>query len=99
MIPSALLKHAVIRGVNGGRNVGVVFYKSDAQKGLKRGPRGDIVPKIHPDLAAKDSLKGNCYGEIIQRAMMNRVNQKKQTRDAPLKNLASRHSIWRVPTC
>ncbi len=48
--------------VNGGRSVGVVSYKSDAQKGLKREPRGDIVPKISPDLAANDSLKGNCCG-------------------------------------
>ena len=48
--------------VNGGRSVGVVSYKSDAQKGLKRGPRGDIVPKIRPYLAANDSLKGNCCG-------------------------------------
>ena len=71
--------------VNGGRSVGVVSYKSDAQKGLKRGPRGDILTKICPDLAAKDSLKGSCYGEVIQRTMKNRTNKKKQTRDAPLK--------------
>ena len=79
--------------VNGGRSVGVVSYKSDAQKVFKRGPRGGIVPKIRPDLAAKDSLKGNCYGEIIQRAMKNRKNKKKQTRDTPFKKLASMRSI------
>ncbi len=79
--------------VIGGRSVGAVSYKSDAQKGYKRGPRGGIVPKIRPDLAAKDYLKGSCYGEIIQRAMKNRKNKKKQTRDAPFKKLASRRSI------
>ena len=60
---------------------------------LKRGPRGGIVPKIRPDLEAKTSLKSNSYGDIIQRAMKNRKNKKKQTRDAPLKQLVSRHSI------
>ena len=73
--------------MNGGRSVGVVSYKSDAQKGLKRGPRGDILTKIRPDLAAKDSLKGSCYVEVIQRTMKNRTNKKKQTRDAPLKKI------------
>ncbi len=77
----------------GGRGVGAVFSKNNVQKDLKRGPRGGIVPKIRPDLAAKNSLKGNPYGEIIQRAMKNRKNKKKQTRDAPLKQSASRHSI------
>ena len=79
--------------VNGGRSVGAALYNGDAQKGLNRGPRGGIVPKIRPDLAAKDSIKGDCYGEIIQRAMKNRKNKKKQTRDATLKKLVSRHSV------
>jgi hypothetical protein len=79
--------------VNGGRSAGAVISGSDVQKGLKRGPRGGIVPKIRPDLAAKKSLKSDCYGEITQRAMKNRKNKKKQTRDAPFKKLASRHSI------
>ena len=76
--------------VNGSRRVGTVFSKSDVRKDLKRGPRGSIIPKMRPDLAAKNTLKSN-YGEIIQRAMKNRKNKKKQTRDAPLKKLASRH--------
>jgi hypothetical protein len=75
------------------RGVGTIFSKNNAQENLKRGPRGGIVPKMRPDLEAKKSLKGNCYGEIIQRAMKNRKNKKKQTRDAPLKQLASRLSI------
>jgi len=83
--------------VTPGRRVGKVFSKSgavrDRSEPPKRGPRGGLVPKRRPDLQAKHSLRKDRDAEIIQRAMKNRKNKKKQTRDVALREFASRHSF------
>ena len=74
--------------VNGCRRIGKVFSKSDGPENwLKRGPRSNIVPKKRPDLEAKNSSRGV---EVLQRAIKNRKNNKKQKRDAALRDFASR---------
>ncbi|KAL7534583.1 hypothetical protein ACHAXR_006897 [Thalassiosira sp. AJA248-18] len=76
--------------VNAGRRIGKVFSKLN---NVKRGPRGSIVPKKRPDLQAKHSLRSNRETEVIQRAMKNRKNNKKQKRDEEFRRFASRRSI------
>ena len=79
--------------VNPGRKIGTVFTKSGAVRddasSMKRGPRGNLIPKQRPDLDAKKSLRGDA--EVIQRGMKNRKNNKKQKRDTALKEFASSH--------
>ena len=81
--------------VNPGRKIGTVFTKSGAVRddtsSMKRGPRGNLIPKQRPDLDAKKSLHSNRDAEVIQRGMKNRKNNKKQKRDTALKEFASSH--------
>lgn len=74
--------------VNGGRRIGKVFSKNDGPENWKRGPRGNILPKKRPDLEAKNSSRDR--EALLQRAMKNRKNNKKQKRDVALREFASR---------
>ena len=78
--------------VTAGRRIGKVFSKGEGQP-PKRGPRGGLVPKKRPDVAAAKALRGNRDREIIQRGSKNRKSKKKQVRDVALKSFACRHSF------
>lgn len=66
-------------------------YKRSKSDVTNRGPRGGLVPKSRPDLAARKSLGTDAA--LIQRGMKQRKNKKKQERDKELTRFASRHSI------
>jgi hypothetical protein len=56
--------------------------------GMKRGPRGGLIPRNRPDVAASDRSR---IPEAVARATKNRKNKKKQTRDEGLKAIAQDH--------
>jgi hypothetical protein len=59
---------------------------------LKRGPRGGIIPKYRPDLMASTATAAATNQQdlnLLQRATKNRKNNKKQKRDAVVKEYAS----------
>jgi hypothetical protein len=66
-------------------------YKRSKPDNAKRGPRGGIIPKTRPDIAARNSL--GAEDALIQRGMKQRKNKKKQARDRELTRFASRHSF------
>ncbi len=66
-------------------------YKRSKPDNSKRGPRGGIIPKTRPDVAARDSL--GAEAALVQRGMKQRKNKKKQARDRELTRFASRHSF------
>jgi hypothetical protein len=66
-------------------------FKRSKQDNSKRGPRGGIIPKTRPDVAAGNSL--GAEAALIQRGMKQRKNKKKQARDRELTRFASRHSF------
>lgn len=76
--------------VNAGRKIGKVFSKGGGihKNDLKRGPRGNILPKKRPDLQAKRSLRDNREHELILRGTKNRKNNKKQKRDSAVQSFA-----------
>jgi len=55
--------------------------------GMKRGPRGGIIPKYRPDLMAAATNQQDL--NLLQRATKNRKNNKKQKRDAVVNEYAS----------
>jgi hypothetical protein len=57
--------------------------------GMKRGPRGGLIPRNRPDVAAARSQ--SWIPEAVGRATKNRKNKKKQTRDEGLKAIALDH--------
>ena len=62
-------------------------YKRSKADNSKRGPRGGIIPKTRPDIAAMNSL--GAEDALIQRGMKQRKNKKKQARDKELTRFAS----------
>jgi hypothetical protein len=59
---------------------------------VKRGPRGGIIPKYRPDLMASTATAATTNQQdlnLLQRATKNRKNNKKQKRDAVVKEYAS----------
>ncbi len=53
--------------------------------GMKRGPRGGLIPRNRPDVAAASQSR---MPEAVARATKNRKSKKKQTRDEGLKAIA-----------
>jgi hypothetical protein len=56
--------------------------------GVRRGPRGGLIPRTRPDVDARRSKPPDAVG----RATKNRKNNKKQKRDKGSKEIALRHT-------
>ena len=75
-------------GANGdtsGGMVGFTFSKSMTEQGNERGPRGGLIPKTRPDVAAKPTG----LEAALLRGGKNRKNKKKQMRDIALKEFVT----------
>ena len=57
--------------------------------GVQRGPRGTLIPRNRPDLAAKREA-ARSGSDLIGRGTKNRKNKKKQKRDSAVRDFAAR---------
>mmetsp|Transcript_20945 Transcript_20945/g.30364 ORF Transcript_20945/g.30364 Transcript_20945/m.30364 type:complete len:150 (+) Transcript_20945:1162-1611(+) len=60
--------------------------------GVKRGPRGALIPLSRPDLDARKLLERNNEDVLIGRSRKNRKNKKKQSRDEAMTDFARNNS-------